>query len=72
MVTMQLSGDVAVVGLAYKLPRDIEDDAAFWEVLQGAKNLSSEWPESRSRETRRLLFLLHCCVSWHWLTDHPS
>jgi acyl transferase domain-containing protein len=49
MVTTQVSGDIAVVGFAYKLPQDIESDAAFWEILQGAKNLSTEWPESRSR-----------------------
>ena len=44
---MHASDDIAVVGLAYKLPNDVEDDAAFWDVLQGAKNLSGAWPEDR-------------------------
>ncbi|RYP74841.1 hypothetical protein DL771_002762 [Monosporascus sp. 5C6A] len=44
---MQASNDIAVVGFAYKLPQDIEGDAAFWEVLEGARNLSTEWPGNR-------------------------
>lgn len=42
-----MSDDIAVVGIAHRLPQDVEDDASFWEVLQGAKNLSSGWPEQR-------------------------
>ncbi|KPM43172.1 Lovastatin diketide synthase LovF [Neonectria ditissima] len=44
---MQASDGIAVVGVAYKLPQDVEDDGAFWEILQGARNLSSEWPPER-------------------------
>ncbi|KAI1384387.1 ketoacyl-synt-domain-containing protein [Hypoxylon trugodes] len=46
---MQASNDIAIVGFAYKLPQDIEDDSAFWETLEGARNLSSGWPENRMR-----------------------
>ncbi|KAI0470578.1 hypothetical protein GGR56DRAFT_683480 [Xylariaceae sp. FL0804] len=44
---MQVSDDIAVVGIAYKLPQDLEDDDAFWRTLQEAKNLSTEWPKDR-------------------------
>ncbi|KAK2797957.1 polyketide synthase [Onygenales sp. PD_10] len=46
-MTMPASNDIAIVGFAYKLPEDIVDDLAFWEILQGARNLSSKWPENR-------------------------
>lgn len=42
-----ISDDIAVVGVAYKLPQDVEDDVGFWNVLQGARNLSGRWPEER-------------------------
>lgn len=42
-----ISDDIAVVGVAHRLPQDVEDDASFWEVLQGARNLSTSWPEER-------------------------
>jgi acyl transferase domain-containing protein len=44
---MQAMNDIAVVGIAYKLPEDVETDVAFWEVLEGAKNLSGDWPAGR-------------------------
>lgn len=46
-MTVHISDDIAVVGVAYRLPQDVEDDASFWEVLQGSRNLSSGWPEQR-------------------------
>ncbi|PGH18371.1 hypothetical protein AJ79_00437 [Helicocarpus griseus UAMH5409] len=49
---MQVSDDIAVVGFAYKLPEDIENDAAFWEILQSARNLATDWPENRSATVR--------------------
>lgn len=39
--------DVAVVGFSYRLPQDVNDDAAFWDVLQSRRNLMTSWPESR-------------------------
>lgn len=39
--------DIAIVGIAYKLPQDVEDDTSLWDVLEGAKNLSGRWPEER-------------------------
>ncbi|KAK7752400.1 Type I Iterative PKS [Diatrype stigma] len=41
------SDDVAVVGYSYRLPQGVDDDAAFWDVLQGRRNLMTSWPESR-------------------------
>lgn len=51
---MHVSEGIAVVGIAYKLPQDVEDDTAFWEVLENGKNLSSQWPESRMRAEAHL------------------
>ena len=42
-----VSDDIAVVGIAHKLPKDVEDDAGFWDMLQSAKNQSSGWPKER-------------------------
>lgn len=39
--------DIAVVGIAYRLPQDVEDDAGFWEILAGARNQASKWPRGR-------------------------
>jgi acyl transferase domain-containing protein len=39
--------DIAIVGIAHKLPGDCQDDAKFWEILQNARNLSGKWPEER-------------------------
>jgi hypothetical protein len=41
------SDDIAIVGYALKLPQNVEDDAAFWEVLQQRRNLRTDCPESR-------------------------
>ena len=39
--------DIAIVGYAFKLPQDVDDDAAFWEVLENGRNLRSDYPEAR-------------------------
>ncbi|PKY00277.1 polyketide synthase [Aspergillus campestris IBT 28561] len=39
--------DIAIVGYAFKLPQDVDDDVAFWEVLENGRNLRSDFPESR-------------------------
>ncbi|KAI8964847.1 hypothetical protein F5Y11DRAFT_57289 [Daldinia sp. FL1419] len=41
------SGDIAIVGLSFKLPQDADDDASFWNILESKRNLMTEWPESR-------------------------
>lgn len=41
------SGDIAIVGLSFKLPQDADDDATFWNILENRRNLMTEWPESR-------------------------
>ncbi|KAL2865305.1 type I polyketide synthase [Aspergillus lucknowensis] len=38
---------IAVIGYAFKFPSAVEDDLAFWDVLQNRRNLKSEWPSSR-------------------------
>ncbi|KAF5606225.1 polyketide synthase [Fusarium subglutinans] len=39
--------DIAIIGYSFKLPQDVEDDDAFWDVLQNRRNLMTGWPESR-------------------------
>ncbi|KAF5590970.1 polyketide synthase [Fusarium pseudocircinatum] len=39
--------DIAIVGYSFKLPQGVEDDDAFWEVLENRRNLMTDWPESR-------------------------
>lgn len=39
--------DIAVVGFSFKLPQDVEDVDAFWDVIQNRKNLMTPWPEDR-------------------------
>lgn len=41
------AGDIAIVGYAFKLPQDVDDDSSLWEVLQNRRNLMTAWPESR-------------------------
>ncbi|KAI1806439.1 hypothetical protein F4811DRAFT_510997 [Daldinia bambusicola] len=41
------SGDIAIVGLSFKLPQDADDDASFWNILENKRNLMTKWPESR-------------------------
>lgn len=43
----QVIDDIAVVGIAHKLPGDVEDDSSFWKVLEQGTNLSGNWPEGR-------------------------
>jgi acyl transferase domain-containing protein len=38
---------IAVIGLAFKLPQDVEDEESFWDVLEQGKSLMTEWPASR-------------------------
>jgi acyl transferase domain-containing protein len=37
----------AIVGYAFKLPQEAEDEAGFWEVLEKRKNVMTEWPQNR-------------------------
>jgi acyl transferase domain-containing protein len=39
--------DIAIVGYSFKLPRGVEDDDDFWDVLDHRRNLMTDWPESR-------------------------
>nr|ALQ32849.1 putative polyketide synthase [Fusarium foetens] len=41
--------DIAIVGYSFKLPQGVEDDDAFWDVLENRRNLMTDWPESRVR-----------------------
>ncbi|KAF5555172.1 polyketide synthase, partial [Fusarium phyllophilum] len=41
--------DIAIVGYSLKLPQGVEDDDAFWDVLENRRNLMTDWPESRVR-----------------------
>ncbi|KAI0551232.1 hypothetical protein F4679DRAFT_145449 [Xylaria curta] len=40
-------GDVAVIGLSFKLPEGVEAVSSFWEVLENGRNLMTDWPTSR-------------------------
>lgn len=37
----------AIVGYAFKLPQEADDEAGFWEVMQTKRNVMTEWPEDR-------------------------
>ncbi|RWA08359.1 hypothetical protein EKO27_g6749 [Xylaria grammica] len=37
----------AIVGLSLKLPQEAIDESSLWKVLEGGKNLTTEWPENR-------------------------
>ncbi|KAL2174429.1 polyketide synthase [Thermothelomyces heterothallicus CBS 202.75] len=39
--------DIAIVGYAFRLPQDVNDDFSFWDVLQKRRNLRTDWPASR-------------------------
>lgn len=41
--------DVAIIGLAFRLPEGIDDVSGLWDVLEKRKNLMKEWPGSRTR-----------------------
>ncbi|KAK7221935.1 hypothetical protein V2G26_009938 [Clonostachys chloroleuca] len=47
LATPKSTEDIAIVGYSFRLPQDVNDDKAFWEVLQNRKNLMTEWPASR-------------------------
>jgi acyl transferase domain-containing protein len=47
LTTTKPTEDIAIVGYSFRLPQDVNDDTAFWEVLQNRKNLMTEWPASR-------------------------
>jgi acyl transferase domain-containing protein len=39
--------DIAIVGYAFRLPQNVDDDFTFWDVLQKRHNLRTNWPASR-------------------------
>lgn len=41
-------GDVAIVGLSFRLPQGINTENSFWEMLVQRRNLSTDWPEERA------------------------
>lgn len=38
---------VAIVGMSFRLPQDVVDEASFWDVLAHRKCLQTEWPSDR-------------------------
>jgi len=38
---------IAIVGIAFKLPQDLEDEGSFWEIVEKGKNVMTGWPKSR-------------------------
>ncbi|RYP40552.1 hypothetical protein DL768_010620 [Monosporascus sp. mg162] len=42
-----LSDDIAIVGLSFKLPAGVDDEASFQHVLASRQSLMTAWPESR-------------------------
>ncbi|KAI0020262.1 hypothetical protein F4780DRAFT_742638 [Xylariomycetidae sp. FL0641] len=42
-----VSGDIAIIGLSFKLAGKVEDEFSLWDVLQSRRNLMTPWPEAR-------------------------
>ncbi|KAJ5725083.1 Acyl transferase/acyl hydrolase/lysophospholipase [Penicillium malachiteum] len=42
-----VQNDIAIIGYSFKLPQDVNDDQALWEVLENRRNLRTDWPSSR-------------------------
>lgn len=36
-----------VTGFSFRMPQEATDEMNFWTVLEGKKNLSTEWPADR-------------------------
>lgn len=45
---MESNTDIAIIGLAFKLPQDVEDVSSLWHTLEQRRNLMTEWPQSRA------------------------
>ncbi|KAF2971310.1 hypothetical protein GQX73_g2264 [Xylaria multiplex] len=39
--------DIAIVGVAFKLPQDAVDEVGLWHILEQRRNVMTEWPASR-------------------------
>jgi acyl transferase domain-containing protein len=39
---------VAIVGVSFRLPREVEDEATLWDMLEHGRNAMTEWPKERS------------------------
>ncbi|KAK4212160.1 hypothetical protein QBC37DRAFT_288666 [Rhypophila decipiens] len=39
--------DIAIVGVAFKLPQDAVDEEGFWDMIANRRNAMTEWPASR-------------------------
>lgn len=39
---------IAITGFSFRLPQGVEDEDAFWDLLEKRKNVMTEWPESRA------------------------
>lgn len=39
---------IAIVGLSFRLPRDIDNEAGLWDMLEHGRNAMTEWPKERS------------------------
>ncbi|KAI1843955.1 hypothetical protein JX266_009821 [Neoarthrinium moseri] len=40
--------DIAIVGLSYRFPAEVEDEFQFWDILENRRSMMSEWPKHRS------------------------
>ena len=38
---------IAVVGMAFKFPQEATTEKGFWAILQGKRNVMTEWPKDR-------------------------
>jgi acyl transferase domain-containing protein len=39
---------IAIVGLSFRLPRDVDNEASLWDMLEHGRNAMTEWPKERS------------------------
>lgn len=45
---MAASNDIAIIGMSFKLPEDADNELGFWKILEGRRNVMTEWPPSRT------------------------
>ncbi|KAI1817163.1 hypothetical protein GGS20DRAFT_582671 [Poronia punctata] len=42
-----MDGDIAIIGVSFKMPQQAEDEDGLWAVLEERRNVMTEWPKTR-------------------------
>ncbi len=76
-----MEDSIAIVGVSFHLPGEVENESSLWHMLEHRTNAMTEWPESRinldsfydadpSSHNRVSVVMFLPCYAFYWDVGH--